>query len=221
MSQRITVNFVRPMALFPLPGCVLLPHNLQPLHIFEPRYRQMVADALDSTGLIAMAHFAGHVDREAYLNARPPLRDSVCLGYIESYEALDDGRYLVMLRGLCRARIVEEVAHEPYRKAQLEPTEWPPAPDEDLVEHRNTLRLLIDDPAFDPLEDIDQLREVFDTDIPTAALIDVLIHATNDDADELYAMLKQNSALSRGGWLINRLANLRDAARATGPSDFI
>ena len=221
MSQRITVNFARPMSLFPLPGCVLLPHNLQPLHVFEPRYRRMINDALDSTGLIAMAQFVGHVDRESYLNARPPLRDSVCLGYIEEYEALDEGRYLVMLRGLCRAKIAEEVDHEPYRTAQLEPTEWPPAPDEDLVEQRDTLQQLIDDPAFDALEDAEQLREVFDTDIPTAALIDVLIHATNDDADELYKMLKQTSAQSRGSWLINRLANLRDAARATGGSDYL
>ena len=55
MSHTLTIDFNKPIALFPLPGCVLLPHNATPLHIFEPRYRAMTSDALDTTGLIAMA----------------------------------------------------------------------------------------------------------------------------------------------------------------------
>ncbi len=221
MSQRITIHFARPIAVFPLPGCVPLPHNLQPLHIFEPRYRQMVGDALDSTGLVAMGQFVGHVDREAYLNAHPPLRECVCLGYIEEYETLDDGRLLIMLRGLCRAKIVREVPHEPYRTAVLEPTEWPPASDEDLAEQRDVLRELLDDPAFDALEDADPLRDVFETNIPTAALLDLLIDTVCLDTEERYTMLKQHSARSRAGWLINRMAYLRDVARTTGPPDYL
>lgn len=98
--------------LFPLPNLVLFPHAAVPLHIFEPRYREMTADALAGERLIAVG-------------LQPPVIESaspiVGLGRIIAHERLDDGRYILVLRGVARARIVgEEPMNRAYRVGQLE-----------------------------------------------------------------------------------------------------
>jgi Lon protease-like protein len=104
--------------LFPLPSLVLFPHIVQPLHIFEPRYRQMTADALDGDRLIALALLQPGWE-EDYDN-RPPIHEVVCLGRIFNEERLDDGRFNLLLHGLSRARILEETASgKLYRTARL------------------------------------------------------------------------------------------------------
>src|SRR6266496_3253962 len=92
--------------LFPLPNLVLFPHVMQPLHIFEPRYRQMTADALDSDRLIALALL--QPGWEANYDGKPAIQGIACLGRIAAEQCLDDGRYNILLRGLSRVRIVEE-----------------------------------------------------------------------------------------------------------------
>ena len=104
MPEFVQVNFGRPMPLFPLPDTVLLPHAVLPLHIFEPRYRQMVEDVLDASGQIAMATF-NDKDWKSHYHGTPPLRPAVCVGQIVQHEAMDDGRHNILLHGVCRARI--------------------------------------------------------------------------------------------------------------------
>jgi uncharacterized protein len=112
-------NFNGTARLFPLPNVVLFPEVLLPLHIFEPRYRQMKADALAGDRLIAMALLRPGWEKE--YEARPPLYPTVCLGRIVAHQQLDDGRSNLLLRGLSRARIVAELPPERlYRRAQLE-----------------------------------------------------------------------------------------------------
>src|ERR1041384_4418581 len=91
--------------LFPLPNLVLFPHVMQPLHIFEPRYRAMTADALASDRFIALVlPIPGDEDPET-----PPALHSVgCLGRIVADQKLPDGRYNILLRGYARIRIVKE-----------------------------------------------------------------------------------------------------------------
>jgi hypothetical protein len=102
--------------VFPLPGVVLFPHALLPLHIFEPRYREMTADALASDRLIAMARLepGGKGEREGVGIA--PL---ACAGVIEGAVRVPDGRYVMRLRGIARLEIVEFVQEEPYRLARF------------------------------------------------------------------------------------------------------
>ena len=90
--------------LFPLPNLVLFPHVVQPLHIFEARYRQMMADALDDDRLLAMALLRPGWEEE--YDKRPAIHPMVCLGRIAEEERLADGRYNLMLQGLSRARVV-------------------------------------------------------------------------------------------------------------------
>src|SRR5262245_26985114 len=105
--------------LFPLPNVVHFPQVMLPLHIFEPRYRQMTADALAGDRLIAMALLRPGWEADA--EGRPELYPPVCLGQIVADQRLEDGRYNLLLRGLARARILKEVpSGKLYRSARLE-----------------------------------------------------------------------------------------------------
>ncbi|MCP4900944.1 MAG: peptidase S16 [bacterium] len=105
--------------VFPLPDTILLPGEVLPLHIFEPRYRDMIKDALDGHRVIGMVEpEAGH---ESHLSDVPPLRDHGCVGFIAEHQHLDDGRYLVWLVGLERFRIKRELsASTTYRQVQVD-----------------------------------------------------------------------------------------------------
>src|SRR4051812_12320348 len=84
--------------LFPLPNLVLFPHVAQPLHIFEPRYCALMADALDDDRLIAMALLRPGWEDDYH--KQPPIHDMVCLGRIQQEMRLEDGRYNFLLQGL-------------------------------------------------------------------------------------------------------------------------
>src|SRR5262249_36873339 len=105
--------------LFPLPNLVLFPYVIQPLHIFEPRYRRLMADALADDRLMAMALLKP--GWEGDYHKRPAIHPVVCLGKIFKEERLADGRYNLLLHGLARARVLEELpAEKPYRSARVE-----------------------------------------------------------------------------------------------------
>jgi len=112
--------------LFPLPSVVLFPHARVPLHVFEPRYRQMAAHALAGARRIGMvAVRPEHLDAIA---GDPPVFAIGCAGVVEEAARRDDGRYDVVLRGTERFRIVEEPprgAERLYRVARVEPLEDP------------------------------------------------------------------------------------------------
>src|SRR3954471_9890112 len=80
--------------LFPLPGAILFPRSQLPLHIFEPRYREMVRDAIDGAGPIAMIQPHRFDD-----DNQAPLYAVGCLGDVVGVEELDDGRYNIVLLG--------------------------------------------------------------------------------------------------------------------------
>jgi uncharacterized protein len=105
--------------LFPLPDVVLFPQMPLPLHIFEPRYRQMVADANGTHATIGMTLLRPGWEPLYY--GRPPVFSIGCAGRIEQCEALPDGRYNIVLRGLVPFQIVEEHVGAPYRVATVLP----------------------------------------------------------------------------------------------------
>jgi Lon protease-like protein len=106
------------LPLFPLPNVVLFPQMPMPLHVFEPRYRKMVADALDSHRTIGMTLL--QPGWEADYQGRPSVYGVGCAGLIEQSEPLEQGRYNILLRGTVRFRIREEHDGEPYRLAAVE-----------------------------------------------------------------------------------------------------
>jgi Lon protease-like protein len=107
------------LKVFPLPSLVLFPGTAAPLHIFEPRYRAMVKDAIDTDGVFALAQVPSHAVPE--LSGSPPLHPIVSAGVISLHEELPDGRYNVVLTGVCRARVIAEHAKDKlYREVQAE-----------------------------------------------------------------------------------------------------
>jgi Lon protease-like protein len=170
-------NFGGVARLFPLPNLVLFPNLLQPLHIFEPRYRQMTADALAGDRLIAMVLL--RPGWEAGYDGRPPIFPVACLGKILSEQQLPDGRYNLQLRGLSRARILDEMdAGKLYRTARVELLSDcdPPADPAEQQMRTQLLRMVPSWTAARP-----QAREMFGkllkSDLSIGTISDVLTFA--------------------------------------------
>ena len=106
--------------IFPLPDVVLFPHTLLPLHIFEPRYRQMVRDCLAGDRRLAMALLRPGWENDYY--GRPPIYPIAGAGEIIQHEELPDGRFNILLRGTMRIGITAELpSDKPYRAARARP----------------------------------------------------------------------------------------------------
>jgi uncharacterized protein len=105
------------LSIFPLPGALLFPQLHLPLHIFEPRYRAMVSDAMARDRRIAMIQ--PRPDSED--RGKPGLFEIGCVGRIAEVEALDDGRFNIILEGLTRFRLVSELdVTTPFRQVEAD-----------------------------------------------------------------------------------------------------
>jgi uncharacterized protein len=108
-----------PVRLFPLPNLVLFPHVVQPLHIFEPRYCDLLEDALADDRLIAMVLL--EPGWETNYDGRPPIAPVACLGKVVAHERLPSGRHNILLRGLRRAAIQRELpASRTFRQVEID-----------------------------------------------------------------------------------------------------
>jgi hypothetical protein len=104
--------------IFPLPNVVMFPQVFLPLHIFEPRYREMVADALAGDRIIGIVLL--RPGWEGNYEGRPPVFRIGCAGLITHAERLSDGRFNIVLRGLQKFRVAGEDESRSYRQAQVE-----------------------------------------------------------------------------------------------------
>jgi len=106
------------LKVFPLHGVTVLPGTPEPFHVFEPRYRALVRDALEGDRILAVPGLFGKSDAMAL---RPPLRAVCGAGIIEAVERHDDGRFDIVLRGIARVRLLEErPARALYREFRAE-----------------------------------------------------------------------------------------------------
>jgi len=169
-------NFSGVARLFPLPNLVLFPQIVQPLHVFEPRYRQLTADALAGDHLLAMALL--RPGWEENYEARPALYHVACLGRVIAHKQLADDRYVLLLRGISRIRLREELATDKlYRTAQadLAPDAHPPALEEARQIRRRLAELVL--PRFTGSDDeTNHLRELLEGELPLAQLSDHLCY---------------------------------------------
>jgi Lon protease-like protein len=126
--------------VFPLPNFVLFPGVQVPLHIFEPRYREMVADVATAHRIIGMMMLKGEWERDYH--AFPDLYEIGCAGRISDFTKLPDGRFNLVLDGLAEFRVVREVRDRQYRQAEIQ---WSPTPAE---------KLALDDAAMTSLREL-------------------------------------------------------------------
>jgi uncharacterized protein len=106
------------LPIFPLPNCVLLPGGLLPLHVFEPRYRELTRDCLAGHHLMGIVRLRPGFEQSYY--GRPPVYERCGVGRIICSEELPDGRFALLLRGVARAEIARELpppndGRRPYR----------------------------------------------------------------------------------------------------------
>ena len=176
LDDTIPDSFDGRVRLFPLPNVVLFPRVMLPLHIFEPRYRQMTADALAADRLITMVLLKSG---EGEYEERPALHAIACLGKIVADQRLEDGRYHILLRGLSRVRIVKEIDHEKaYRSAQVELLRDTGTPASEAAQtYRDDLSHVVNT-WFQALGlASEQVAKLFHGDLPLGAVIDILSFA--------------------------------------------
>lgn len=236
-ESSIRVNFARPMPLFPLAGVSLMPHAVLPLHIFEDRYRQMVADALDASGQIAMAVYAGRAEDWADDDeGRPRLRPAVCVGQIVQHHRLPDGRFNIALHGVCRARILRETDADPdgdgddggsgsgagpagagsggderlYRSALLEPVGIAPVDESRLEALRSRLAHALSETSLaDFHESGSVLRHLRNAEVPTSAILEFVSFSLVADAELRYGLLAEGDVFRRARLIESELGQVR------------
>jgi uncharacterized protein len=194
--------------IFPLPNIVLFPNVFLPLHIFETRYREMVADALAGDRMIGMVLLKPGY--QADYEGRPPIYTVGCAGVVTHAEPLADGRFDIVLRGIEKFRVLSEDASKPYRLASIEPLpeETTAADQKEIRRHRLRLEALLaaavertaGEPRFPPA--------VADDD-----LVNALAQYVDLDPLERQALLEREGVLSRCRGLIELL----EMKRLSGP----
>ncbi len=108
-------NLPKKIPIFPLSNFIIFPNTTVPLNIFEPRYIQMVDDSMKSNRLIGMIQ-----PRKTGDLKKPDLHKIGCVGKITSFNETDDGRYLIVLNGICRYEITEElISDKLYRECDV------------------------------------------------------------------------------------------------------
>jgi Lon protease-like protein len=198
------------LPLFPLPNVVLFPGVPLPLHIFEPRYRAMVADALDADRRIGMVLLKP--GWEGDYDARPPIYPIGCSGVIVHDTKLDDGRYNIVLHGLDRVRVITEDHERPYRRAVVETMPDPPPRAEDQRDVRE-LRV-----RLQTLVEIDLSPDRPLAHAPDGDFIHALAHALDLEPVEKQALLECDTLRRRAQALVDLLDMRRMQAKLPGGS---
>jgi len=214
-------NFRGTARLFPLPNLVLFPSVIQPLHIFEPRYRQMTTDALAGDRLIAMVLL--QPGWEANYDGQPPIHPVACLGKIVAEQRLDDGRYNLLLRGLGRVRLVQELPQEKlYRSAAAEVLTEQSLADQTLAKVLQQQVMDLVAPWFEAqAEAREQLQRLLDNQPELGVLCDVLAFALPLTPAQKQELLEEADVARRALRLVKQLQqqNQPEATRKF-PPDF-
>jgi len=185
--------------LFPLPGFFLFPGSLVPLHIFEPRYRQLIGDLIDGTGRLVLGTVPD--EHASELPQSPPIHPVAGLGEIARHEKLPDGRYLIWLFGLARVRVQEVESARLYRRVSYEQLREQPI----ACARRVPLRVELTRAVHARCSEIQPLP----ADLADACLVDILIQKLQRPASETIRMYSESD--------LERRAHLALAAHAANP----
>jgi Lon protease-like protein len=190
MFEPIDTDSLAALPIFPLPHCVLLPGALLPLHVFEPRYRELTRDALAGSRLMGIARLCAGF--EADYESCPPVHPHLGVGRIIASEELDDGRYHLLLRGLCRARIErEDLASHPYRRVRARVLEDAQSRRPTVVKSGHVQLIALCDRLSMSLEQGgEQLRQLVRAAAAAANCVDLVTAALVTDTDDRQILLE-------------------------------
>lgn len=187
--------------LFPLSSVVFFPNTLLPLHIFEPRYKEMINSSLESEKIIGMALLKPGWESDYYRN--PDVYDVIGMGRIVSSEVLEDGKINIVLYGLKRARILDIVEDLPYRLARVSILE-------NICDSNNeTLRSEIEELIYKWNLYLDEKQKSHrinvNTKLPLENLTDALASLIFPNVFDKQALLEEMDVQKRAEFVINDL----------------
>lgn len=215
METLVQCDFRREFPIFPLRQTVMFPHSVVPLHIFEPRYRQLLDDALDRVGQLVTA--TTHPDaEEEQPHDPPPLLPVGCVGQIVDHERLPDGRYNILLQGLCRVEIeqLNEATDERlYRMGRLSPVVDSEADQHDRPEARDLIRIALQGPGIGRMSMADDLQTLLDREeAPLDAIVDLLAHPLLRENMDRSEYLSLTTLPERMALLLRKIRHINAAA---------
>ncbi len=195
------------MRLFPLPNLVLFPHVMQPLHIFERRYRLLLEDALEDDRLVAMAILAPGWEED--YEGRPALSPIACLSRIVTHHRLEDGTYTALVLGLCRVELIREL--EPvreFREAEIERCKDYCPPEQAFRDEtfRHELCQAFREAAPMLPEAWDQLDQLMGGNTPLGILTDVISYTLDIGMRVKEALLAEANTHRRAEMLLEQLS---------------
>ncbi|MFM7249688.1 MAG: LON peptidase substrate-binding domain-containing protein [Planctomycetaceae bacterium] len=192
--------------VFPLPGLVMFPHVMQALHIFEPRYKALLEDALASDRLITMATYAqvpGEVDP-----TRPPLEPIACLCRVATHQRTAEGTYNVLLLGVRRLRLGNEMpAVRPFRvfEAEILEDEEPDYPEEASATLQHDLLAAFRRTLPDIPQAQEQLDQLLGSDVSLGMLADIVAYSIDLEPRWKLLLLAEPSVVRRTRLLVEAL----------------
>lgn len=210
LSEEFQKSFSGIVPVFPLPNVVFFPGTKLPLHIFEPRYQQMLHDARESEQLISIAL----LDRRKTLSGKvgngPPIHSVAGLGRLTRVEKLPNGLFNIDLFGLTRVKILEELeSDKPYRIARVKTLR---DEESELAEIRSAQVL---QRAFDAFNKVLRKYSRFPGEfltrfqgLPLGMLLDIIAHHVPCDAQKKQAFLEETEPLRRCDKIVNTLEDI-------------
>jgi ATP-dependent Lon protease len=222
-SSFVAEKFSGIARLFPLPNLVVFPHVMQPLHIFEPRYRAMLEEALAGDQLITMAVLMPGWEKD--YEGRPPVFPIACLCKVVTHQRTDEGKYNVLIVGMKRVEIVAELpASKLFREAKVRLRH------DDYLDESASDREARQQELFDRFKRIlpakaetnEQLDQLLGKHAPLGMLTDLVAYALDMGIDRKVALLAEANVDRRADVLLRYIAELDEGqgARATFPPDF-
>jgi Lon protease-like protein len=194
-----TLNALERLKIFPLPASVLIPRGYLPLHVFEPRYREMVADCVAQDRVLAVATLAPGWETD--YEGRPAVLPVMGVGFVENDEKLSNGRYNILLHGTLRVRMLEEhPATRAYREVRVAvlPDVAPERDSRDIEALAVTLRRLVLDLASAlPNSTARPLARAAAGEREARAVADLVAAAVLVDAEQRQQYLEESSVRRR------------------------
>lgn len=214
------IHLPRIVPVFPLPEVVLFPRTLLRLHVFEPRYRALTADALAGDGIIGIALLRPGYE-PLYETLEAPIHSVIGVGRIARSEQLDTGRYNLLLQGLARAEVREEQPAARYRRAAVEVVESYSAAS---LDEEAALRLALRDRAAENAALEPDLRQrwmdIIEAESDLDVLTDLLSGSLPAEAELRQVLLREPDVPERARIVIQHLETLDALARRRrGPRD--
>ncbi len=216
-------EFSGTVRLFPLPNLVLFPHVMQPLHIFEPRYRDLLEEALASDHLVTMATLAPGWEKD--YEGRPPLFPMACLGRVVVHHQVADGAYNVLVVGLKRVRLLRELpSSKSFREAQVEICEDSYPPEE--AASTSILQRRLRNAFLEILPELPQAQEQLDQllgrDVSLGALTDIISYMLDIELAKKETLLVEANVHRRTELLLEYLSMIagNDSPGAAGVLEF-